>query len=102
MDRILKDIMGMSMEDEKVINVCFRRIFKKHPIYKVGDIVETAFGTRGRIIEVRKDKETFRTVDETVYLIEEENGKKQLYHSSAILGYSKPKQTTLRNLKVFI
>jgi hypothetical protein len=82
--------------DEEVVNACFRRIFNKQPKYNVGDVVETTFGTRGKIVEVRKDGE-FKTVDEAVYLIEEENGKKQLYHPSAILGYAKPKakQTTL-------
>jgi hypothetical protein len=75
------------------IEVSFRRIFTKQPVYEVGDKVRTTFDPTVTI--VKREKDVHQNPRYT-YTVETPNGKTKLVHESAILGKIQTnKQSTL-------
>lgn len=77
------------------IKIVFRKMFSKKPspTFQVGDTVTTEFDTKGKIIRI----ETHKSVDGKVYAVQDETGKTELYHETAI----KEKATQQKSIATF-
>lgn len=77
-------------EDPEPIKVQFREMFKPHPTFNVGDILETTHGVSGKVLEVKAGEPDHLAGN--IYILDV-NGEKQWFHESAIKGKAVQQQS---------